>query len=114
MKIVITQEAFTGLIAIRLNDELTHQVLLVAPDELPELIKRLIEFEPDKRDDPMAQRESRRMRGLTLYNLHSLPSVNRPKFEAKNYMTCFFSFEVEQVITNEHGEEIERQKVGTL
>lgn len=111
-EITISKEAFTGMVSIRLGDELTHQVLLLTPAETVQLRQQLNDYQVTGLDDPMSQRESAKMKALTLYNGHSLPTIRRAAFERQNDLLLHFDFEVHQRI-KENGQ-IVSKVVGVL
>lgn len=115
MPIELSQEAFTAMVIIKVKDDLTHQVLLLTPQEALNLRDTLNSTELSGTDpDSFCERESKTMRELTLYNGHSLPTINRRQFEVSASMHPCFDFEVYQRIRNAAGEIVEKREVGTL
>lgn len=104
----LSTQNFKTMYAIEVGDELTHQVLLLTPGELAHLRELLASVDDETLDDPARNREGARLKALALYNGHSLPSVDRERYEAENTLTAKFRFEVVQVVDGE------RRPVGEL
>jgi len=103
-QIKIQTEALTNLVSIIVQDDLSHQVLLLMPDELQALTNQLNQHQIEGTNDPARNREAARLRALTLYNGHSLPTIDRPKFEQENQLDQTFQLEIWQ----------NGKKIGTL
>lgn len=107
-KLTITQESFTGLVSIRLADDLTTQALVLTPAEYNQLRATVGGYELDGLGDSAKEREAARLKGLTLYNGHTLPSILRPAFEARQpIIGPTFHFELHQ-LTYENGQIIDK------
>lgn len=107
-KLTITREAFTGMVAIRLEDELTTQALILTPAEYNQLLLTMASCPPDRLNDPVAAKESANLKHLTIYNGHSLPTIIRARFEAGQQMVGpTFHFELHQ-LTRENGQITDR------
>jgi|GEM_PF-4639995 len=90
-------EAFTKMVTIFAEDDLSRQALVITPAEAEQLKVTLAALDLD--NDPICEREAGHLRRLTLYNGHSLPVINRQKMRDENNMTGpEFHFELWQVI----------------
>lgn len=112
MPITVNQEVFTGMTVIRASDEITSQALCLTPAQAVELRAALNAMTIQKVDDPAADRESRTLIGLTIYNGHCLPTIDRAKYEANRMISVHFDFEIRQRIR--HNGNIIVKVVGTL
>jgi hypothetical protein len=109
----ISTQNLGTMYVIEVGDRLTHQALLLTPAEVAELRQVLAAIDDPTLDEPARNREGTRLKALTLYNGHSLPTVDRETFEAENTLISKpFYFEVIQVSEAESGEV--RRKVGEL
>ena len=103
-ELTITKDAFTGMVAIRLADDLTTQALVLTPAEysqLQEAIRTYLPEEPDR----FQERESANLKHLTIYNGYSLPTVIRPAFEERQQLIGPpFHFELHQVTRRPDGQ----------
>lgn len=99
--IEISQEAFTRMVIIHAKDNLTHQALALTPAEAAELRDMLNTIDIEGVDDATMNLEAARLKALTIYNGHSLPSVERQQFEAKNEVGPHFDLEVKAVVREE-------------
>lgn len=107
-KLTIAQEAFTGLVSILVADDLTTQTLVLTPAEYDQLRAAVRGYELDGLGSPAKEREAARLKGLTIYNGHSLPSIIRPAFEGRQRIVGpLFHFELHQ-LTREDGQLVDK------
>lgn len=96
-EITLSSDVFTGMVVIRVGDELTRQALLLTPTEAADLQQKLSSYQVERLDDPISQRESAVMKALTLYNGHNLPWIDRATFEQQHSIfPAHFDFEIHQ------------------
>lgn len=107
-ELTITQEVFTGLVFIRLADDITTQAMVLTPAEYDQLRVAVKGYKPDGLGDAAREREATTLRRLTIYNGHSLPSIVRPAFEeSQRFVGPPFYFELHQ-LTYENGQIIDK------
>lgn len=110
MSLTVSQEVFTKMVIIRIEDDLTSQALVLTPADAVQLREKLGRFEIERSE---VEKEAERLKALTIYNGHSLPTINREKYEEMQVLTSRFDFEVRQRI-KDGNEIIEERTVGVL
>lgn len=100
-KLTVQVEVFTNMTTLIVEDDLTHQILVLTPAEAQQL-KTLLDGYVVKAaaDDPASNREAGSLKALTLYNGHSLPPIDRKAFEAKHTVTEKFDFQLIQRLSD--------------
>ena len=99
--IEISQEAFTRMVIIKIDDNLSNQVLALTPAEAAALRDQLNAADIEGTDNDAMNREAKTLRGLTIYNGHSLPHLDRRKFEAEHNVGPRFDLEMKTVLLAE-------------
>lgn len=110
MSLTVSQEVFTKMVIIRTEDDLTSQALVLTPAEAEQLLEKLGRFEIERSN---LEKEAEILKALTIYNGHSLPTINREKYEEREVLTSRFDFEIRQRI-KDGNEIIEERIVGVL
>lgn len=114
--IEITQEAFTNMAIIRVRDALTHQVLVLTPDELELLKIELFDRDTEGLENLPGRFEAKQLKALTLYNGHALPTIDRAEFE-KRYQVVgprFYFLVIQNFKNDETHEPLFGRVVGQL
>ena len=93
--IELSQEPFSKMVVIRSKDSASSQAIALTPDEIAELCDLLNSTEILGIDDPQANEAALRLRQLTIYNGHNLPTMtDRRKYEADNNVGPRFDLEI--------------------